>query len=433
MRVPDVGGEVAPVTRYQFREGGHRFPQFLPDGRHFLYYMADAPGRGVYVGTVDGPDRRRLFDADAAAVFVPPAQVLFLRAGSLFAQRFDPDKAALDGTPVPVAEGVAVDNSGVGAISASTVGSIAYRIGVAGRERQLTWFDRSGNQVGRPQAPDSASPLNPSLSPDGRHVALNRSVNGNADIWLHDLTRGVLSRFTSDPLPEIYPVWSPDGRRIVFARPTPNPQGQGFRLYQKPTSGTGEETLLLETSQNMIPIDWSRDGRFLLYETQGPSGAWDMWALPMERNGKPFPVAQTSFDERPGEFSPDGKWAAFESNESGRYEIYVQSFPDPGAKTIVSTGGGLQPRWRPDGKELFYVAPDGRLMAVSLRFPPRGQTVEPASPVPLFQTRVGSTRTGGSKQEYDVSPDGQRFLMNTLTEQAGAPITLVLNRMPLGK
>jgi Tol biopolymer transport system component len=148
----------------------------------------------------------------------------------------------------------------------------------------------------------------------------------------------------------------------------------------------------------------------------------------MQGTATPIPIAQTSSDERTGQFSPDGRWVAFESDESGRFEIYVQSFPSPGIHTIISTSGGLQPVWRPDGQELFYVAADGRLMAVALRFLSNGQNVEPASPVPLFLTRVRSTRTGGSKQEYDVSPDGQRFLMNTLTEDPGAPITLILNR-----
>jgi eukaryotic-like serine/threonine-protein kinase len=427
MSVPASGGDMTPIPGSPPGEGGHRFPQFLPDGRHFLYYVADRPARGVYIGALDGSGRRRLIDADAAAVFVPPAQLLFLRAGTLFAQRFDLVKPGLEGSPVPLAENIAVDAYGAGAISASAVGSIVYRTGSGSRQRQLAWFDRSGTMIGTAYAPDSTSPLNPALSPDGRLVAINRSVGGNADIWLFDLARSVFSRFTFDPLPEIYPVWSPDGRRLVYARAS----AQGFQLYEQPFSAVGDAVRRQQISGNTIPTDWSRDGRFISYTAQEERfGGWDVWALPNEGNAKPFPVAQTTFDERNGEFSSDSKWIAFESNESGRFEIYVQPFPKPGVRTIVSTGGGLQPRWRPDGKELFYVAPDGRLMAVPLRFSADGQSVEPASPVPLFLTRVTSTRTGGSKQEYAVSSDGQRFLMNTLTEQAGAPITLILNRAP---
>jgi Tol biopolymer transport system component len=202
-------------------------------------------------------------------------------------------------------------------------------------------------------------------------------------------------------------------------------------LYQKQVTSTGEGLPLLETSQNMVPEDWSRDGRFLSYITQDPSGHWDIAVLPVGGNGKPFPVTQTSYDEMSSQFSPDGHWIAFESNESGRNEIYVQPFPNAAAKTIVSTGGGLQPHWGPGGHELFYVAPDGRLMTVAMRFRPDGHAIEPASPIPLFLTHISSTRTGGSRQEYIVSSDGQRFLMNTFVEQAGSPITLLLNPTPL--
>jgi Tol biopolymer transport system component len=430
MRVSATGGQQALVAGSHLGQPGHRFPQFLPDGRHYLYYVAETTARGEYVGTLDGPEGQRLFDADAAAVFTQPARVLFIRSGTLFAQRFDPVRRQLEGNAVPLAEGVNLDAIGAAAVSGSVVGSIVYRIGTTNRQRQLVWFDRSGNTLGVVGPPDSATPLNPALSADGRRVALNRSVKGNTDVWLLELGRDVLSRFTSDPAPEIYPVWSPDGRRIVYGKASS--KAPGFNLYQKPTTGTGQELPLFETSQNILPTDWSRDGRFLLYMTpQDTSESWDIGALPMEGNGKPFLVAHTSSDERTGQFSPDAHWIAFESNESGRYEIYVQTFPGPGTRTIVSTGGGLQPRWGSDGKELFYIAPDGRLMTASLRFSANGQKVEPASPVPLFMTRVGSTRTGGSGEEYVVSTDGRRFLMNTLIEQAASPITLVLNRAPL--
>ncbi len=429
--VSDTGGAATFVAGSRAGEGGNRFPQFLPDGRHYLYYMADAAARGVYVGTLDGPERRRLFDADAAAVFVPPAHVLFIRAGTLFGQRFDAGRLTVEGTAVALAQGVNVDAAGVSAVSASATGSIIYRIGSASRQRQLTWFDRSGKVIATAHPPDSANPLNPTLSRDGRLVALNRSPTGNMDIWLLELGRGVLSRFTTEPTPEIYPIWSPDGGRIVYAVFDRGEIG-GFDLAHKATSAGSQESMLLDTPETLVPQDWSRDGRFLLFRKTGALGpqdtstGWDIWALPMEGDGKPFPVAQTTFDERTAQFSPDGNWIAFESNESGRFEILVQQFPNPTTTTVVSTGGGLQPRWGPDGKELFYIAPDGRLMAVPLRFSP-SKTVEPAPPVPLFVARVGSTLLGGSGIEYMVADEGQRFLMNTLTEQAASPITIILN------
>jgi serine/threonine protein kinase len=426
-RVSDTGGTPALLPESEPGQPGHRFPQFLPDGRHFLYYVADAAARGVYVGTIDSPDRKRLVDADAAAVFVPPAQVLFVRAGTLLAQRFDPVRLTLEGNAVPMAEGVAVDALGAAAVSSSAVGSIAYRVGSGNRQRHLTWVDRSGKQIGEAHAPDSSNPLNPALSPNGRLLAVNRSVAGNTDVWVLDLERDTFLRFTSDPRPEIDPIWSPDGNRIVFARL----DGRGFKLYQKPTASAGEESLLLDAGQNMVPCDWSRDGRFLLYRVIDPEKGTDLWALPMDGSRKPFPVAQTGFDNFVGQFSPDGRWVAFVSNESGRFEIYLQRFPSPATRTVVSTGGGLQPRFRADGKELFYVAPDGRMMAVTLRFSSDNQTVEPGAPVPLFLTRVSSTLVGGSGEEYIVSADGQRFLMNAFTERADLPITLILNRMVL--
>jgi eukaryotic-like serine/threonine-protein kinase len=403
---------------------GQRFPQFLPDGRHFLYYVAETSMRGVYLGALDSPERQRLFDADAAAVFVPPARVLFVRAGKLYAQQLDPSRLQPEGNAVSLADGISIDSVGAAAISGSSTGAIAYRVGAANRQRQFTWFNRSGAEVGVAGEPDAASPLNPALSPDGRQLALNRSTEGNMDIWLYDLRRRVFSRFTSDPRPDIYAVWSPDGSRIAYA--TTGRTGAGFNLFQKPIAGTTEPVPMFEAPDNMLPEDWSRDGRFVSYLVLDSSGQWDIGALPTAANGKPFPITKTPANEMSSQFSPDGRWIAYESDESGRNEIYVQSFPRPDAKTIVSTGGGLQPRWRPDGRELFYVAPDGKLMAVAIDVA-NGKTLKPGAPTALFVTRISSTRTGGSRHEYVISNDGQRFLMNTFVEQKDVPITLVLN------
>ena len=406
------------------RAPGQRFPQFLPDGRHFLYYVAETSMRGVYLGALDSPERQRLFDADAAAVFVPPARVLFVRAGKLYAQRLDPARLQVEGNAVALADGISIDSVGAAAISGSSTGAIAYRVGAANRQRQFTWFNRSGAEVGVAGEPDAASPLNPALSPDGRQLALNRSTEGNMDIWLYDLGRRVFSRFTSDPRPDIYAVWSPDGSRIAYA--TTGRTGAGFNLFQKPIAGATEPVSMFEAPDNMLPEDWSRDGRFVSYLVLDSSGQWDIGALPAAGNGKPFLITKTPANEMSSQFSPDGRWIAYESDESGRNEIYVQSFPKPDAKTIVSTGGGLQPRWRPDGRELFYVAPDGKLMAVAIDVAD-GKTLKPGAPTALFVTRISSTRTAGSRHEYVISNDGQRFLMNTFVEQKDVPITLVLN------
>jgi dipeptidyl aminopeptidase/acylaminoacyl peptidase len=200
-----------------------------------------------------------------------------------------------------------------------------------------------------------------------------------------------------------------------------------FDLYQKSAVGAGGAERLLTTGETMLTTDWSSDGRFLLYRSLSPKTGFDIWALPMGGESKHFPVVQTNSDEREAQFSPDGKWIAYQSDESGRVEIYVQPFPI-GARTQISTTGGAQVRWRRDGKELFYIALDGRLMAVPVEFPANGQTVEPGRPVALFETHIGGAVQGFNKQQYVVSPDGQRFLMNTVTDQAStSPITVLIN------
>lgn len=240
------------------------------------------------------------------------------------------------------------------------------------------------------------------------------------DIWTLELGRDVFSRFTFDAVPEICPVWSPDGTRLLFSKP-PTEAGP-FALFQKLTIGAGTEQLVLEAPfpEVLIAMDWSRDGRFVLYRSGGLKTGWDIWALPMPSASQPLQVVRTEFDERTGQLSPDVRWIAYESNESGRYEIYMQPFPGMGAKSLVSNGGGSQPRWRSDGRELFYVAPDGQLMAVPVRLPSTGQQFGLGTPTPLFVTRIQSTVQGGSSYEYVVAPDGQRFLMATLIEKSGS-------------
>jgi hypothetical protein len=405
------------------------FPQFLPDGRHFLFYVIGSPGaRGVYVGALDSPDGNRLADADGAAVYVDtsPGFVLFARQGTLVAQRFDARTFKLAGDPVIVAEHLAIKFVHTAASSAAT-GTIAYRTADAAA-LQLAWIDRAGKLLRAVGDSGSTAPLGLELSPDGTRVALDRAINGSADIWLIETTRNVATRFTFDPAADILPLWSPDSRRIVFSS---NRTG-AFGLYEKSVTGGGAERLLLATPQkNPVGEDWSPDGRFLLYRVTDATGR-DLWALPLVgpdgEGRKPFPVVQTEFEEREGQFSPDGKWIAYASNRSGRFEIYAQPFPGPGGTPQVSSAGGVQPRWRRDGKELFYIAPDGRMTAVSVAAAPDGQSLQIGQPVGLFASRIARGGTpGGDKHAYAVSPDGQRFLIEQTTEQAAAPITIVLN------
>jgi Tol biopolymer transport system component len=422
-RISADGGERTQLTRPE-QGTSHRFPEFLPDGRHFLYYVpGSSKVRGVHIGQLDGTETRRLVDADVAGVYLSSGKLMFIRQGTMLAQDFDPVRLALSGHPVPVAEQVAVNvEFGSAAVSASATGLLAYRAGPAER-RQLTWFDRSGREVAKVGSPDSAGPWGPSISPDGGYIALTRTVEANGDIWLLETARGALRRLTLDPANDVGPIWSPDGSRIAFSSNREGPAN----LYEKPADGAGDEKLLLATPLDKQVADWSPDGRFLLYRSQDTKTKYDLWALPLERERKPFPIVQTNFDERDAQFSPDGKWIAYESDESGRFEIYVQPFPGPGAKLPISTNGGAQVRWPHEGKELFYIGLDERLMAVPIRLPSNGQAVEVGAPVPLFPARVGGA-VSVYRQQYMVSPDGQRFLINTVLAESGTSrITLILN------
>jgi Tol biopolymer transport system component len=276
--------------------------------------------------------------------------------------------------------------------------------------------------------PDENALGNPELAPDGQRVAVGRGVQGNPDVWLIEVARGVPSRFTFDVAVENAPVWSPDGSQVVFRS-----SRKGVHdLFEKPVNGTADEQPLLVTAQSKSPLDWSRDGRFLLYSTQDSKTGSDLWALPLTGERKPFAVLQSSFDEIEGQFSPDGRWLAYASNESGRYEIYIRTFPEAGGKWQVSVAGGVQPRWRRDGRELFYVAPDTRLMAVPIRLAPERHALEAGTPVALFPTRIGTGANFApagflARAQYAVAADG-RFLMNVTTDDAvTSPITVVLN------
>jgi serine/threonine protein kinase len=430
-RISTAGGNPAAVTHIEAHQASHRFPKFLPDGRHFLYYVSgDSRTRGVYVGQLDGAATQRLLDADAAAVYASPGYLLFVRQGKLIAQKFDPAKLALSGNPFPIADDlIAVEGEYASSgLSASAAGSIVYRAGqAAGLKRQFVWFDRSGKEIAKVGAVDDSNPHDPSISPDGRRLALARTVNGNTNIWMLDLARGALTRFTFDMAADIAPVWSHDGRSILFS----SSRNGIVDLYRKSTTGAGSEELVLTTKQNKGASDWSPDGRFVLYRSPSTATGFDLWVVPMDGERIPVPVVQTNSDERDGQFSPDGKWIAYQSNESGRMEIEVQSFPGPGGKLQVSNNGGAQVRWRPDGKELFYIALDGQLMSVPIRFT-NSQNVEADPPIALFPTNIGgAVQGGGFFQYYVVSPDGKQFLMDTLVSEAGnSPITVILNWKP---
>ncbi|MEQ1580767.1 MAG: TIR domain-containing protein [Steroidobacteraceae bacterium] len=430
MRVAAAGGDAVAVTTLGPQQTSHRFPQFLPDGRRFLFYVRGAQDTaGIYLGALDGSAPTRLTAADNAGLYLPSGWLLWVRSGTLVAQRLDLANAALTGEPVTLAEGVATDgDTNKSAVSGAATGLVAYRTG-GSRERQLTWFDRSGTARGTVGDPDGTF-LNPRVSPDGRRVVVERIVQGNTDLWLLDGTR--TSRFTFDPAADARPSWSPDGMRIVFRS---SRSGVGD-LYQKPTSGTGVEERVVASDQPLTPNSWSRDGHFLIYMSAAPQTGADLWVVPMTGESTPSVFLKTPFGEVWGAFSPDGRWVAYYSNESGRNEVYVRPFVAPGVadkaaggQWQVSTAGGVHPVWRPDGKELYYLNPAGEMMAASVTV--AGGALEPGAPVRLFPTRIVG---GGAEvqvgRQYDIAADG-RFLINTVVDGGdAAPITLIQNWHP---
>ncbi len=431
-RVSSSGGPVTALTTLDTgrQETGHLYPHFLPDGRHFLYFIrANQENQGIYLGSTDAkPDskeRRRLLGADSHAAYVPaqgsgPGHLLFLRESTLMAQVFDAEKLQLAGEPFPVAEQVG-SQFDFGFFSASDSGLLVYRSG-GGQHTQLAWYDREGKQLGAAGTPGMYSGL--TLSPDGKQVALQQTdrQSDNQDIWLLDLARNIPARFTFHPAPDGLPVWSPDGDRIVFYSLRDGPSN----LYQKVSSGAGNEEPLLKSAESKYPHDWSRDGRFLIYSSFEPKTASDLWVLPLSGDRKPELYLQTEFNESHAQFSPDGRWVAYVSTDSPRTQVYVQPFPRSGGKWLVSSEGGSQPRWRGDGRELFYIAPDRKLMSVEIRTASKFEATVPRA---LFQTRILATLTRTS-HHYAVSADGKRFLIiSTMEETASAPITVVMNWM----
>ncbi len=423
-RIAASGGQAAAVTTLD-RQPRHRHPFFLPEGRQFVFYaQGTADTSGIYLGSLDARETTRLTAADTRGLYLPSGWLLWVRAGTLVAQRLDLERKALTGDPITLADPVAADITNAGAASVSATGLVAYRAG-GDSLRQLTWFDRTGKAVGVAGEPDGNNVLAPELSPDGRRVAIERTVQANRDVWLMDLARDGITRFTFDAALDAYPIWSPDGSRIAF---TSNRKGGSRDIWLKPSSGAGTEELLLDTPHDAWLYDWSKDGRFLLYHLTDPKTGNDVWSLPMTGTDRtPAVVVNTPFTEQNGQFSPDGRWVAYDTNESGRSEIVVQPFPAPSGKWQLSTGGGTQPRWRADGKELYFIAPDGTLMAVTVAA--SGSTFEAGQPVALFPTNVPFL----AKAQYAVSRDG-RFLMNrTIEESTAVPITLIQHWNPEAK
>jgi eukaryotic-like serine/threonine-protein kinase len=427
-KVSASGGVPAPATVLQEGERDHARPIFLPDGRHFVFRANFPTGsRGpAFVGSLDSAEERtRLMEVDSTNVVYSQRHLLFLRERTLMAQPFDPDRLVLAGEPFPIAEQIqTLGATAYGFFSASPNGVLTYQTGTAVALPQLAWLDRTGKVVETIGKPAPYGDL--ALGPDERS-AIVRIVAGQVqqDLWLLDLARdGLATRFTFDPAQDYSPVWSSDGERVIFSSLRKAPPA----LYQKASSGAGNEELLLDSMEEQVANDWSSDGRYLLFTRVSVKTQADLWVLPTFGDGKAFPFLQTPALEGQGSFSPDGKWIAYVSNESGRPEVYVSPFDGSsasGGKRQVSASGGNQPHWSTDGPEIFYLSlpPTPQLMAASVTV--QGTALDVGAVTPLFAVRPPGT--GGSM--YHPSRDGKRFLVNqsSAPDTTPTPITVVVN------
>jgi Tol biopolymer transport system component len=416
-RVSAQGGAVQAATALLTGQSSHRWPQFLPDGRHFIFLALGLPDvRGLYLGSLDSTNITRVMEGEYGFVFRPPSHLLLAHQGALWAQKLKPDYTGIEGAMQPVASRVLSHAAinGLAALSTSSTGSIAYRSAAA--SRQLAWFDRSGREVEALTAPDDSQWANVRVSRDGRILTTTRQLNGNTDVWVIDSSQKTPRRLTFDPAVDGEAMASPDGNRIVYAS---DPGAGLWDIYERPSDGTGSPTLLLNATENENPRDLTIDGKYLVYARQSAKTDYDIWVLPLTGERKPFPIVQTPFAEMDARLSPDGRAIAFDSTETGRREIFVQPFPGPGAKTQVSSDGGRWPRWRRDGKEIYYVAPDGMLMSMPIDV--AASPVTTGSAQRLFPTSLTDW--------YEPAPDGQRFLI-IKTVSDPAPVTILFNWKP---
>jgi Tol biopolymer transport system component len=408
------------TTRF---ESSHRWPMFLPDGKHFLYLGANFSGlfekNAIFLGSLDSQERRLLVSTSANAAYADPGYLVYMRDNkALVAQPFDRRRYVLSGEPHTLSDEVlylpGVDRA-IFSVSSGEV--LVTQTGKGASLSQLTWFDRSGKPAGTVGVPGSYS--NVRLSPDGRRVAADQADpdGRNTDIWILEPARDTTTRLTFDSTFHTTPIWSPDGKQILFS----SLRKPGFDLFLKNADGSGseEEVANLGAVSQVNPWDWSRDGKYVLCRKGN-----ELWYLSWpERVARP--LLQAKWTVRNAQFSPDGRWMAYASNETGKMEIYVSPFLSATGKWQVSTGGGQEPRWRQDGKELFYVSAEGKMMAVAVT---AGASFEAGSPVALFQTHRRQSIAAQDVFSYDVSGGGQRFLIATKVDEANAaPLSALLN------
>jgi serine/threonine protein kinase len=421
------GGAPSPETALDLTEkvSSHRWPYFLPDGRHFLYmgYQSGRSRKPIWLGSLDSKEKKKVLESISKVEYTEPGYLIYIREHSLVAQRFELKNLELQGNPLPLGESVEAEGdigiTGRASFSVAEGGVLAYLVGER-RQSQLTWYDRKGKVLGT--AGPSAIYDEPAMSLDGRYVAVARKSHGaGSGIWVHDLARATQSRLTFGSAEyNGTPLWTLDGNRIVFSS---NRNGYSD-LYWKPSNGTGKEDLLFRSESNKYADDISRDGRYLIFENvNSASGLSELWVLPLVGERTPKPYLRTESYLTHAAISPDGHWVAYSSNETGGSAIFVQSFPEAGAKFQISNDGGDCPVWRNDGKELFYFGESNSIVAVSVE---TGATFRAGAPQALFSVATGGM--SGSRSIFALSSDGQRILVNQLLEEFNrTPISVVAN------
>jgi eukaryotic-like serine/threonine-protein kinase len=418
-RVASTGGTPAAVTSAPQAGDSDRFPSFLPDGKHILYLSLTGSGKTNQLRVVSLDTRKvnNVVGVESAAVFDPSGYLFYERDGNLIAQRFDKDSFALSGDAVPIVERIEFNSiRGNASFSVSSTGILIYQGGAERTKSQLTWFDRDGKRLGTLGEPAQIG--GPSISPDGKRVVTTiGGESGNASLWMFDVARGISSRFTFTDSSDAWPVWSPDGKQVAYSMS----HAGRLEIYVKPANGVATQQPLVTGEGESMPTDWSRDGRFLAYQTQSRSTKkFDIWILPLTGDRKPYPFIATDADEESGVFSPEGRWMAYTSDESGRNEVYVVPFPSRQGKWQVSASGGGFPFWAANGSELDYFTPDGKWMAVEVN----GKGNDFA---------IGATRTlfGGKPMPANplngiaLSADGKKVLIAVEGERASVPFTII--------
>jgi Tol biopolymer transport system component len=420
-RVSSSGGAPTLLTKVDEarQERAHLYPQFLPDGRHFIY-LARATSPALYVASLDGGTPVKLLDTEHAAHFAPPETLLYVRGDALVAQRLDLNRFVMAGEPRPIVSGILRTAAGRVAASAAATGVLAYARGDAEVLREGRWLDRSGRPMNLPPVPGAGISLR--LSQNGRLVSLLRPTGGLApDLWVYDLNREVPTRIAPFTDSLYAGVFSPDGSRVAYRRA----EGDGTALVVQPVSGATEVLVAMEAhrEESLVPWDWTPDGQAIVF-SRISSGERGLYSLPLAGDRVPVPYLTGGPNRTHAVVSPDGRWMAYTSDEGGAPQVVVQSFPDPTrGKWTVSRPGAMLPRWRRDSRELYFAEPGGRFYSVSVT---PGTTLQIGQPTLLFETQV-TTVSLGTGQSYDVTPDGQRFLVLQQRVDVAVPITVVVN------